>query len=120
MIITTIPRLAMVTIITHHALRRYIQRRNSLPCFILDDLIESRPLTKGRMKKLGLDRRRGFNYLRTRDGLIFVIAYGRVVTCYYEKTKVSTYEITDTAAERGGHASRRPRRPSGTGRDGHV
>lgn len=113
----TIPALAMVKSITLHAIRRYTERCQILPCFIIDDLTGARPLTKGRMKKLNLDRRRGYLYLRTHDGLIFVIAFGSVITCYYEKTnKASVHDQPDTEAERGRYAPRRPRRSPGAGR----
>ena len=95
-----IPRLAMVNSITDHAIRRYTERRQSLPCFLIDDLLQARPLTKARLRKLGLSRRRGYRYIRTSDRFLFVIAYSRVITCYYENTKVSTCENTRPKNER--------------------
>ncbi|EPK4611535.1 hypothetical protein JKM78_004811 [Citrobacter freundii] len=109
----TIPRLAMVNSITDHAIRRYTERRQSLPCFIIDDLLQAKPLTKARLRKLGLQRRRGYRYLRTTDRLLFVIGYSRVITCYFENTKVSTYENTgskDESARQDDHRTRRQRR----------
>lgn len=115
----TIPCLAMVSVITHHAIRRYTERRHSFPCFIIDDLCRARPLTKQQMKKNGIRRFRDVFPLRTTDGFIFIIYGGRVVTCYYENKKVSTYEKTGTSTERGGHAPRNPRRSKRAGRQSH-
>lgn len=109
----TIPRLAMVNSITDHAIRRYTERRQSLPCFIIDDLLQAKPLTKARLRKLGLQRRHGYLYLRTTDRLLFVIGYSRIITCYFENTKVSTNENTgskDERARQDNHRARRQRR----------
>ncbi|ORT71159.1 hypothetical protein BO998_20845 [Citrobacter werkmanii] len=36
-----IPRLAMVNSITDIAIRRYTEQRQSLPCFLIDDLLQA-------------------------------------------------------------------------------
>lgn len=87
----TIPGLAMVNFITDHATKRYIERRQQSPYLIIADLTHTRPLTKGRMRKLNARRFRGHKFLRTPDGFLFIIERNKVVTCYYENTKVSTY-----------------------------
>lgn len=112
----TIPRLAMVNSITNHAIRRYTERRQSLPCFIIDDLLQAKPLTKARLQ-LGLLRRRGYRYLRTTDRLLFVIGYSRVITCYFEDTKVSTNENTGSKDERARQDDHRTRRQRRTARE---
>lgn len=83
---------ARVHSISEHATHRYRERRQQLPCFILDDLKGARPLTKGQMRKLQLHRRHFFQYLKT-GTFLFVIVHKRMVTCYYINTKVSTYEL---------------------------
>ncbi|HFK2694281.1 TPA: hypothetical protein ACG1DO_004117 [Kluyvera ascorbata] len=87
----TIPGLAMVNFITDHAIKRYIERRQQSPYLIIADLMHARPLTKGRMRKLKTRRFSGHKFLRTPDGFLFIIERNKVVTCYYENTKVSTY-----------------------------
>lgn len=89
--LVTIPGQAMVNFITDHAIQRYTELRQLPPYFIIDDLRYARPLTKGCMRKLNVRRYRGNRFLRTNDGFLFVIEQNKVITCYYENTKVSTY-----------------------------
>ena len=108
----TIPVTAMVNHITTHAFYRYAHRRQRLPCLMIDDLLLARPLTKGRMRKLGLWRCHGVLYLHTTDRFLFVIRQNRIITCYYENPKVSnetSYPTTSAGRKRTGRSSRNTR-----------
>ncbi|MFB5948413.1 hypothetical protein [Klebsiella pasteurii] len=112
----TIPRLAMVTGITDHAIRRYIERRQYPLYLIIDDLLHSRPLTKAQMRKQGIRRIRGFRYQHTNDKFMFVIGHGRVITCYYENTKVSNHGFTSKTTDPDRQTTGRTGRRNGTKR----
>ncbi len=98
---------ARVHSISEHATQRYRERRQQLPCFILDDLKRARPLTKGQMRKLQLRRRHFFQYLKI-GTFLFVIVHKRLVTCYYINTKVSTYELDSNIKNAAKPNERRP------------
>lgn len=102
-----IPQLAHIRGITDHAVSRYRERRQRLPCFIIDDLLSARPLTKAQMRKKGFHRRRRGCFLRTADRFLFIINNNSVVTCYYENSKVSnepSYSTTSPVRKRTGRS----------------
>lgn len=68
--------------ITHHAVQRYTERRCRPSLFITADICRARPVTKGRMRKIGRRPRSGQHMLITADNFAFVAAGKVIITCF--------------------------------------
>ena len=68
--------------ITQHAAERYQQRRCQQSFYITADICRARPVTKGRMRKIGRRPRSGQHMLITPDNFAFIAAGKVIITCF--------------------------------------
>lgn len=68
--------------ITDHAAERYQERRRQPSLFMPTDICRARPVTKGRMRKIGRKTKSGQHMLLTPDNFAFVAAGKVIITCF--------------------------------------